>query len=126
MSDSEVGLVLWTTDIASLARFLTEAGGFVVEETFPGYASLRGANAYIVLHADDDAARGHPWYDALQKEGMARGIGAEIRLRVPSVAAAYRAAIGLGALAIRTPVDVDGQEEATVMGPDGYLFTLWR
>ena len=127
MSDltPELSVVLWATDLAGLIRFLGEAGGLAVEQSFPGYAELRAANARIVLHADDDAYRGHPWYDAIRKEGVARGIGAELRLRVPDASAAYARALRLGALAIQAPAQVDGAEECSVMGPDGFLFSFW-
>ena len=122
---SGLGLSLWTTDIAALARFLETVAGMTVEERHPGYASLRINGAQIVLH-DEEGYRGHPWYNALAREGVARGIGAEIRIQVESVDAAYARALQLGGLAIEAPCDVDEMRECQVMGPDGYLLTLWR
>lgn len=122
---SSLGLSLWTTDIAALARFLEVVAGMTVEQRHPGYASLRINGAQIVLH-DEDSYRGHPWYNALRNEGVARGIGAEIRLEVADVDQSYARALQLGGLAIEAPGNVDETRECQVMGPDGYLLTLWR
>lgn len=122
---SGLGLSLWTTNIVALARFLEVVAGMTVEQQHPGYASLRIAGAQIVLH-DEAGYRGHPWYNALRNEGVARGIGAEIRLEVTDVDGAYSRALQLGGLAIEAPSDVDDTRECQVMGPDGYLLTLWR
>ena len=126
MSDeAPLGLVLWTTDILALARFLEQAAGFLIEERHPGFAALSKEGSSVILH-DDEAARGHPWYNALRKEGVARGIGAEIHLRVADVEKAYRTALNLGGLAIQGPTTVEGGEECSVMGQDGYVFAFWR
>lgn len=121
-----LGLVLWTTDIGALSRFLVDVAGFEVVREFPGFARLHAWNAVVELHSDDDADRRHPWYQALAREGAARGIGTEIRIGVPGVDAAFQTALNLGALAIRHPAEVHNVYEATVMGPDGYLITLWE
>ena len=120
----EVGLVLWTTDIPALATFLEKVGGLVVEERHPGFAELSAFNSRIVLH-HDEAGRGHPWYDALTKEGAARGIGAELRLLVQDVDAAFAMALKLGGRSLQPPADVGGVRECQVMGPNGYLLTPW-
>jgi len=126
MSEEDVlGLILWTTDIEGLARFLQSVAGLNVETLHPGYASLRLDGAQVVLHADE-AYRGHPWYDALRREGVARGIGAELRFRVEDVDARYGAALRRGGLAIQAPYDQDGVRECQVMGPDGYVLSLWQ
>ena len=126
MPDSfELGLVLWTTDIDALSRFLATVAGMKVEAHHPGFASLCIDGARISLH-NDEAYRGHPWYEALAHEGVARGIGAEIRFRVGDVDRAYSDALRLGGLAIEAPCDVDGTRECQVMGPDGYLLSLWQ
>ena len=122
---SELGLVLWTTDIDGLARFLSEAGGAIVAERHPGFAELHVNGSTIVLQADD-ALRGHPWHDALRREGVARGIGAEIHLRVADLHASYRRAVALGALTITPPYNADYSIECQVMAPDGFLVTLWQ
>lgn len=122
---SGLGLSLWTTDIVALARFLEVVAGMTVEQRHPGFASLRINDAQIVLH-DENGYRGHPWYNALRNEGVARGIGAEIRLQVADVDQGYSRALQLGGLAIEAPCDVDDTRECQVMGPDGYLLTLWK
>jgi len=125
MDDASVfGLVLWTTDIGALAGFLQQVAGMTVVDVHPGYASLRAGATGIALHADE-SYRGHPWYDALHREGAARGIGAELRVRVVDVAEAYATALRLGGLAVQPPYDDGGIRECEVMGPDGYLITLW-
>jgi catechol 2,3-dioxygenase-like lactoylglutathione lyase family enzyme len=123
--DGGLGLILWTTDIAGLAQFLESVAGLTVEALHPGYASLRIDGSQVVLH-DDEAYRGHPWYDALRREGVARGIGAELRFRVADVEASYGAALRKGGLAIQAPYDQDGVRECQVMGPDGYVLSLWQ
>jgi catechol 2,3-dioxygenase-like lactoylglutathione lyase family enzyme len=123
--ESPLGLVLWTTDIQALSRFLSVVGGFTVEGQHPGFAVLRAEGATIQLHADE-TFRGHPWHEALAREGVARGIGAELRLRVADVEQSYSAALRLGGLAIEAPCDVDGTRECQVMGPDGFLVTVWQ
>jgi catechol 2,3-dioxygenase-like lactoylglutathione lyase family enzyme len=124
-TEGDLGLVLWTTDIEALTRFLEGGAGLKVTARHPGYAELRANGSRIVLHADE-ALRGHPWYDALRREGVARGIGAEIRLRVADVDRAYGAALALGGLSILPPSEIDGDVECQVMGPDGFLVTLWE
>ncbi len=123
--DDVLGLILWTTDIEGLARFLESVTCLTVEALHPGYASLRFDGASVVLHADE-AYRGHPWYDALRREGVARGIGAELRFHVMDVLASYSSALRHGGLAIQAPYDQDGVRECQVMGPDGYVFSLWQ
>jgi catechol 2,3-dioxygenase-like lactoylglutathione lyase family enzyme len=125
MDETDFGLVLWTTDIPALCDFLAEVGGMDVEQRIPGYASLRVNGARIDLHSDE-VYRGHPWYNALVREGVARGIGAEIRVRVDDVDRAYDLGLRRGALAIEAPTDVDDTRECQVMGPDGFLLTLWE
>ena len=120
-----LGLILWTTDIEGLTRFLESVAGLTVEALHPGYAALRLDRASVVLHADE-AYRGHPWFDALRREGVARGIGAELRFRVADVQAAYGEALRRGGLAIQVPYDEDGTRECQVMGPDGYVLSLWQ
>lgn len=123
-TDGGLGITLWTTDIPAMAGFLHTVAGLEVEELHPGYASLRANGARILLHADE-AYRGHPWYEALRREGVARGIGAEMRFQVADASAAYGAALRAGGLAIQPPYWQDGIDECQVMGPDGFLFALW-
>ncbi|MCC7366347.1 MAG: hypothetical protein IT303_18470 [Dehalococcoidia bacterium] len=123
--EAALGLVIWTTDIAGLAGFLQAVGGLEILERHPGFAEMRAGTARISLH-DDDADRRHPWYRALAQEGVARGIGAEIRLRVPDVDAAYATGLRMGGLSIATPSELGGTRECQVMGPDGYVLTLWQ
>ncbi len=126
MRDNDgLGLILWTTDIAGLAQFLQLVAGLELAELHPGYALLRLGRAEVVLHADE-AYRGHPWHDALGREGVARGIGAELRFRVGDVSARYDAALRIGGLAIQAPYDQDGLRDCQVMGPDGFLLSLWQ
>ena len=124
-AESQLGLVLWTTDVFALAAFLEAVAGVTVEERHPGFALLRAGSTPIMLHADE-SYRGHPWYDALTREGAARGIGAELRLRVADVDAAYRSALKLGGRAISAPHDSGNGTECSMMGPDGFLISLWH
>lgn len=123
--ETDFGLVLWTSDIPALCDFLEEVAGMQVEQLIPGFAALRVNGAHVYLHADE-AYRGHPWYNALVREGVARGIGAELRVRVDGVDDLYALALRRGAIAVEYPTDVDGTRECQVMGPDGFLLTLWQ
>ena len=125
VDEPDFGVVLWTTDILALSTFLAEVGGLRLEQRMPGYAVLHANGARIALHSDE-AYKGHPWYNALEREGVARGIGAALRLRVNDVDAGYSRALNLGALAIEYPNDLDGTRECQVMGPDGFLLALWQ
>lgn len=120
-----LALTLWATDVFALAAFLEKAAGLTMAERHPGFALLRGDGFEVQVHADE-SYRGHPWWEALAREGVARGIGAEIRIRVQDVTAAYRSALALGANAIAAPFEVDGTLECQVMGPDGYMLALWQ
>lgn len=124
--DAPLGLTLWTTDIDGLALFLERVTGMQLEARHPGFAELRCGEALVMLHADE-SYRGHPWYNALQQEGAVRGIGAELRVRVPSVDDAYRQAARLGALVVQPPYSPqEGLVEFHVLAPDGYLVTPWE
>lgn len=126
MSDpSSFGLVLWATDVFSLANFLERVTGAEAGARHPGFAELRAGPISIVIHADE-AYRGHPWFNAVSREGVARGIGAEMRFSVPDVNSAYHEALKLGGQGIALPYAADGGTECTVMGPDGYLFSLYQ
>lgn len=125
MPQGRFGLVLWATEIGALTRFLVEVAGADVLAQHPGYAELTIDDTLLTLHADE-AGAGHPWYDALAREGVARGIGAELRVRVPDVAAAHRHGLALGALQVIPPYDAGPTRESALMGPDGYLLTLWQ
>ncbi len=125
MSSSGFGLVLWATDVFALADFLERVMGARVEQRHPGFAQLDVESISIVIHADE-AYRGHPWFNAVTREGVARGIGTEMRFAVADVHEAYREALKLGAQGIAPPYDADDGSECTVMGPDGYLFSLYQ
>lgn len=126
MSDEgRLGVILWSTDVFVLTSFLEAVAGLEVAERHPGFASLRAGESTVMVHADE-AYRGHPWFRALTKEGVARGIGAELRFRVASAEAAFAAALRQGGLSV-TPPYADGvRTECQVMGPDGYLLSLWN
>lgn len=123
--DSMFGLTLWATDVFQFADFLERVAGSVVEQRHPGFALLRHGPVTIQIH-DDESYHGHPWFDALHREGMARGIGAELRLQVESASGAFNEALRLGGQSIAPPYEFEGTLECQVMGPDGYLFSLWQ
>ena len=122
---SDIGLILWATDIPSFSSFLSDVCGMTIVQRHPGFAALELNGASLMLH-DDESYRGHPWYEALRKEGIARGVGAELRFRVTDVDSSYGRALKLGAIAVQTPSDYEGTRECQVMGPDGYLLSLWQ
>jgi uncharacterized glyoxalase superfamily protein PhnB len=117
-------VVLWSSDVPSLAAFLARVANFEVVGQHPGYARLELGGSVLTLHADE-AYEGHPWFDALKREGAARGIGAELRLEVGEVTAAYRGALAAGATVVYPPHDQEATRECQVLAPDGYLVTLW-
>jgi catechol 2,3-dioxygenase-like lactoylglutathione lyase family enzyme len=125
MDEADFGITLWASDVFATADFLSRVAGLSVEQRHPGYASLRAGDAVITLH-DDESYRGHPWYDAIRREGVARGIGAELRFRVPSVTDAYSLALNLRAQSIAAPFEYEGTLECQVLGPDGYVLSLWQ
>ena len=118
-------VTLWATDVFVLADFLGKVAGCVVEQRHPGFALLRAGSTPIQVH-DDESYRGHPWYEALAREGVARGIGAELRFQVDSCTDAYREALKLGAQSIAAPYEYEGTLECQVLGPDGYVLSLWQ
>ncbi len=122
---SDLSLILWATDIPRFSAFLVEVCGMAVVQQHPGFAELDLNGAAILLH-DDESYRGHPWYDALRREGLARGVGTELRMRVEDLDASYARAARLGGVGVQAPADVDGSRECQVMGPDGYLLSLWQ
>lgn len=125
MTESAFGITLWATDVFGMADFLARVAGLETEERHPGYARLRAGEAVVTLH-DDESYRGHPWYDAIRREGVARGIGAELRFRVVSASEAFSLALNLGAQSIAPPFEYEGTLECQVLGPDGYVFSLWQ
>ena len=124
-AEPEFGLVLWSTDVPAMAAFLQRVAGASLAAQHPGFAELRFGSVSVMVHADE-AYRGHPWFEAVAREGVARGIGAEMRFSVADVDRSYTEALKTGAQAIAPPYDMEQTREATVMGPDGYLFSLWQ
>jgi len=118
-------VTLWSTDVFAMTDFLQKVAGLAVHERHPGYAALATDAARIMVHADE-AYQGHPWYQALAREGVARGLGAELRFRVANLDASYARARALGALVIAPPYEMDGARECQLMGPDSYLISLWQ
>ena len=123
--ESRFGITLWATDPFRLADFLARVAGLEIEQRHPGYASLRADDALITIH-DDESYRGHPWYNALSREGVARGIGAELRFQVQDTNRAYSDARALGGQSIAAPFEYEGTLECQVLGPDGYVLSLWQ
>ncbi len=116
-------IVLWATDVTALAGFLERVVGIPLIEQHPGFARLGDSNHVLSIHADE-AYQGHPWFEALHREGMARGIGAELRFAVVDINAAYRLAIRDGASIVYPPHELEDGLECQVLAPDGYLVTL--
>ena len=125
MPQSPLSVVLWATDLDAFASFLEGVFDGTIRERHPGFAAVDLNGAEILLHADE-SYRGHPWFDALGEDGAARGIGAEVRLRVEGVEERYGRALAAGAVGIQEPHDDAGARTCQLMGPDGYFFTLWE
>jgi hypothetical protein len=122
---TQFGLALWATDVFRMADFMVAVAGGIPEQRHPGFAVVRLGPVAVQIH-DDESYRGHPWFDALTREGLARGIGAEIRVQVADVQRAFSEALKRGAQSIAQPFEIEGTLEGQVMGPDGYLFSLWQ
>lgn len=125
LDDATLSLVLWTTDIEGLANFLVSVTGAEELGRHPGFADLKLGAVTISLHADE-AGMNHPWFDALGREGAARGIGAELRVRVADVPAAFANARALGGVGVQPPYDSGDVRECQVLAPDGFLLSLWQ
>ena len=125
MTEADFGMTLWATDVFAAADFLARVAGVQIEQRHPGYAALRAGEALITLH-DDESYRCHPWYEAIRREGVARGIGAELRFRVDSVSDAFSMALKLGGQSIAPPFEYEDTLECQVLGPDGYVLSLWQ
>lgn len=123
-SNASFGIVLWSTDVPGLAEFLSAVSSTPIAEQHPGYARLANTGLHVEIHGDE-VYRGHPWHDALKREGAARGIGAEVRIGVRDAQEAYRLAVRMGATAMYAPYADQGIVECQVLGPDGYLVSLW-
>ncbi len=119
------GITLWATDVFALADFLEGVTGSPMTDRHPGFAALDVGGITLQIH-DDESYRGHPWFDALGREGSARGMGAELRFAVADVMASYREALKRGGRAIAQPYEYEGTMECQVMGPDGYVLSLWQ
>lgn len=126
MPAPSLGVALWTEDIGAFAAFLTEVAGATLRLRHPGFAALDAAGGGEILLHGDESHPGHPWHGALAGEGMARGIGAEVRLRVDGVDARHERALALGCVSIQPPHADEGARACQIMGPDGYFFTLWE
>ena len=122
---SGLTVVLWSTDIDALVEFLAKTAGANVTARHPGFAALAIGEAQLEVHADE-AYAGHPWFDALKREGAARGIGSELRIEAEGVDAIWDEAIQQGGIGIQPPADTGQTYECAVMGPDGYLFSFWQ
>ncbi len=125
MPQGALSTVLWGTDLDAFVIFLTSVGGATVRTRHPGFAALALAGAEIQVHADESHPT-HPWRQALAKDGAARGIGAEIRIRVDAVDERHQLALDMGYVSIQKPYGGDEGRTCQVLGPDGYLFTLWE
>ncbi|HMO96302.1 MAG TPA: hypothetical protein PKD27_09270 [Tepidiformaceae bacterium] len=119
------GLTLWATDVFALADFLVAVTGAALHERHPGFASLLVGGMPLSIH-DDESYRGHPWFNALAREGVARGIGAELRFQVEDTMKSYREALNRGGQVIAAPFEFEGALECHVMAPDGYVLALWQ
>ena len=125
MAQGALSIVLWASDLNAFAAFLTDVVGATLRTRHPGFAALALDGAEIQLHPDESYA-GHPWREALANEGAARGIGAEVRIRVDAVDGRHRKALEMGYVSIQQPYDDGTGRTCQIMGPDGYFFTLWE
>ena len=123
--EARFGITFWSTDVYQLADFLVAVAGLEWQQRHPGFASLLAGDVVVNIH-DDESYRGHPWFEALAREGVARGIGAELRFRVESTADSYSTALKLGGQSIAPPFEYENTLECQVMGPDGYVLSLWQ
>ena len=112
---------LLVRDVEAAVHFQRQVLGAHVEYVDPDFAAVRFGDAHWCLHADH-TYRDHPLHGSLD-EGLARGIGAELRLhgRDPDQAEAEARRLGYTVLAgaIDKP---HGLREAYIIDDDGYLW----
>jgi len=116
-----LGINIVVRDVTAALNFQTGVLGAEIVHGDPDFAALRGFGAEWMLHADHTYSD-HPLKGSLDG-GMARGIGAELRLygRDPDEAEAMARELGFDVLAgaLDKP---HGLREAYIIDQDGYLW----
>ena len=116
-----LGVNIVVRDVTAALKFQTGVLGAEIVHGDPDFAALRGFGAEWMLHADHTYSD-HPLKGSLDG-GMARGIGAELRLygRDPDEAEAKARELGYEVLAgaLDKP---HGLREANIIDQDGYLW----
>ncbi len=116
-----LGINLVVRDVSAALVFQREVLGAEIIHDDPDFAALRGHGAEWMLHADHTYSN-HPLGGSLGG-GLARGIGAELRLygRDPDEAEAKARELGFEVLAgaLDKP---HGLREASIIDQDGYLW----
>ena len=115
------GLIWWSGDVPAALAFQTQVLEAEIVHDDVDFAALRGYGAEWMLHADHTYSD-HPLKGSLGG-GLARGIGAELRLygRDPDEAEAKARELGFEVLAgaLDKP---HGLREAYIIDQDGYLW----
>jgi catechol 2,3-dioxygenase-like lactoylglutathione lyase family enzyme len=114
-------LNLLVRDVAALLPFHREVLGAEIIYHDPDFAVFRYGEAEWMVHADHTYLE-HPLHQTLAS-GVARGVGAELRLHGRDPDAAAAAARRLGCTVVAGPTNKPhGLREAYILDPEGYLW----
>jgi uncharacterized glyoxalase superfamily protein PhnB len=114
---------LLVTDPRVSAEFYRQVLGAVVRYVDEDFAAIEVHGTPIMLHADRTYA-GHPWYPEL-RDGLRRGLGAELRLFGVDPDPVARAADRHGGLVLQPAQDKPhGWRETIIADPDGYSWAI--
>lgn len=116
-----LGVNLLVENIDNAVAFETEVLGAEVVYADPDFAVLKGFGAEWMLHADHTYSD-HPLRGNLD-EGLARGVGVELRLHGCDPDEAEARARARGDMVLAGAIDKPhGLREAYIIDPDGYVW----
>ena len=116
-----ISINLLVYDLKRAVEFQTEVLGAMVVYSDPDFAAMKGFGAEWMLHADHTYSN-HPLRGSLN-DGLARGVGIELRLHGCDPDAAQERARALGEIILAEATDKPhGLREAYLIDPDGYIW----
>ena len=120
-----IGLNILTRDAGALARFVADVFGLDLLRSSPDFALVGHDGQILQFHADATFS-GHPILNLLP-ENPPRGAGLQIYLFGTDPDAAASRAPALGGTVVEAPRDKPhGLREATILSPEGHVFTAAR
>ncbi|HEY2050437.1 MAG TPA: VOC family protein [Caulobacteraceae bacterium] len=109
-------------DVGLSLEFYRQVLGAHVHYSDPDFAAIRVLGAEMMLHGDH-TYEGNPWSDSL-RNGVARGLGAELRLLGVNPDEVAERARARNALFKEVAVRGHGWREVMVRDPDGYVWAV--